>query len=133
MGSNIIIAGLFVQLAFFGFFMVVAVVFHWRLVRQPTMQSRSSMPWRKHTYTMYMASLLIMIRSAFRVVEYLQGNSGTLLGHEAYLYALDATLMLAVMIIFNIIHPSEVLMTNKWDNKGRDTLDIHLETYYQGP
>ena len=112
--------------------MVSAVVTHWRLVRQPTMQSRSSIPWRKHIYTMYMASLLIMIRSAFRVVEYLQGNSGTLLGHEAYLYALDATLMLAVMIFFNIIHPSEVLTSRSWDRKGRDTLDIHLETYYQG-
>jgi hypothetical protein len=81
---------------------------------------------------MSMASLLIMVRSVSRVIEYLQGNSGTLLGHEAYLYALDATLMLAVVVLFNIIHPSEVLMSTIWDRKGRDTLDIHLETHYQG-
>lgn len=80
---------------------------------------------------MYVASLLIMVRSIFRAVEYLQGSSGSLLAHEAYLYGLDALLMLGVMVIFNIIHPSGV--TNPIEDKGnsRDTLDVYLERYYQ--
>lgn len=131
MGSNIIIVGLFVQLAFFGFFMVVAVNFHWKLVRRPTIQSRSSFAWRKLIYTMYLASLLIMVRSVFRVVEYLQGNNGYILAHEVYLYALDALLMLAVMVLFNIIHPSALTSDTKREVINRDTLDMHLEDYYQ--
>ena len=49
-----------------------------------------------------------MVRSIFRVVEYLQGFSGYLLEHEIYLYIFDAVLMLTVMVVFILIHPSEV-------------------------
>lgn len=57
---------------------------------------------------LYITSVLIMIRSVFRAVEYLQGFDGYLLSHEAYLYIFDAALMLIVMLIFNYIPPSEV-------------------------
>lgn len=67
------------------------------------------MPWRKHLIALYCASVLIMIRSVFRVVEYLQGFSGYLLSHEYYLYVFDAVLMLGVMGLFNVVHPSEVV------------------------
>jgi hypothetical protein len=57
---------------------------------------------------LYLASGLIVVRSVFRVVEYLQGFDGYLLRHEAYLYIFDALLMFLVMVLFNVIHPSEV-------------------------
>jgi hypothetical protein len=50
-----------------------------------------------------------MIRSVFRVVEYVQGFSGYLLSHEVYLYIFDSTLMFCVMAMFNFVHPSEVV------------------------
>ena len=50
-----------------------------------------------------------MIRSVFRVVEYLQGFSGFLLSHEVYLYLFDALLMLCVMVLLSVVHPSEVV------------------------
>ncbi|PVI00573.1 RTA1-domain-containing protein [Periconia macrospinosa] len=141
-GEKIIVAGLFIQLAFFGFFIVVAGLFHWRLVRanpspstkgfrspnpqtgpepSPRRLSQSSaspnflnefnihdLPWKRHIYALYVASALIMMRSVFRVVEYLQGNNGYLLRHEVYLYIFDGALMAAVMILFNWIHPAEI-------------------------
>jgi hypothetical protein len=128
MGSHIIVIGLFVQLAFFGFFMVIAICFHRKLILVPTIQSRSSYPWKKYMWTLYGASFLIMVRSVFRVVEYLQGSGGTLLHHEAYLYVLDALLMFAVMVVFNVIHPSGV--TNWTKANSRDTIDVHLERFY---
>lgn len=127
-GSHIIVVGLFVQLIFFGFFMVIAVCFHRRLILVPTIQSHSSFPWKKFIWTMYAASLLIMVRSVFRVVEYLQGSNGSLLHHEYYIYALDALLMFAVMVIFNVIHPSGITSWDKGYN--RDTIDVHLERFY---
>jgi hypothetical protein len=129
MGSHIIVIGLFVQLAFFGFFMVIAICFHRKLILVPTIQSRSSYPWKKYMWTLYGASFLIMVRSVFRVVEYLQGSDGTLLHHEAYLYVLDALLMFAVMVVFNVIHPSGVTGWTKGNN-SRDTIDVHLERFY---
>lgn len=57
---------------------------------------------------MYVTSCLIMIRSLFRVVEYLQGFNGYILEHEAFLYIFDALLMFSVMAVFIAVHPSEV-------------------------
>ena len=54
-GEKIIVVGLFLQLAFFGFFVVVAGLFHWRLVHaDATSPARSQevnprrLPWKQH-------------------------------------------------------------------------------------
>ncbi|KAF4547296.1 RTA1-like protein 2 [Elsinoe fawcettii] len=141
-GEKIIIVGLFLQLAFFGFFIVIASLFHIRLNKAyPPLpykiESSSShrlltlghrrlntgsgtyltpsgaldihnLPWQRHMYVLYLTSALIMLRSVFRVIEYLQGNKGYLLRHEMFLYILDALLMFFVMVVFNWIHPSEI-------------------------
>ena len=98
-----------VQLIFFGYFMAVSVIFYNRLHESPTAYSRSrKIPWRRNIRTLYAASVLIMIRSVFRVVEYVQGNDGYLLRTEVWFYIFDATLMAAVMLLFNIVHPSTI-------------------------
>lgn len=107
-GTKIIIGGLFVQLAFFGFFVVVALSFDYKISRSPTSISAVA-PWRKHMTMLYVASALIMVRSVFRAIEYLQGHDGYLLGHEIYLYIFDAILMAIVMLIFNVTHPSGIV------------------------
>jgi SNF family Na+-dependent transporter len=101
--------GLFVQLLFFGVFVVVAVAFILAIRRVPTAQAQTHLAvWRRHMFTLCAGSLLVMVRSIFRVVEYLQGFDGYLLSHEAYLYVFDAVLMFVVMVLFNYVHPSEV-------------------------
>ncbi|KAF5671693.1 RTM1-like protein [Fusarium heterosporum] len=110
MGTKIIIIGLFVQLAFFGAFLVVAVKFHINIVRRPTTRSRIGIPWRKHLKLLYGSGILIMVRSIFRAIEYLQGDDGYLLAREGYLYVFDALLMFVVMVLFNIIHPAELFV-----------------------
>ncbi|KAL8790230.1 MAG: hypothetical protein Q9195_006453 [Heterodermia aff. obscurata] len=107
LGQNIVVGGLVVQILFFGFFLVVAAIFHLRIHRSPTAESRD-VPWKRHINILYAASILILIRSIFRVVEYRQGNDGYLLGHEVFLYIFDAVLMLGVMVLFNLVHPSEI-------------------------
>ncbi|KAF4946417.1 hypothetical protein FSARC_14204 [Fusarium sarcochroum] len=107
-GAKVIIGGLFVQLIFFGIFIVIAVAFHRSIWNSPTGRSNSGVPWKKHMIALYVGSMLIMVRSVFRAIEYLQGFDGYLLSHEAYLYIFDAVLMFLVMILFNWIHPSEV-------------------------
>ncbi|KAK3303867.1 RTA1 protein [Chaetomium strumarium] len=108
-GATVIIVGLFVQLVFFGVFMVVAVAFILSIRRAPTSQSQThSSIWRRQMFALCVGSMLIMVRSVFRAIEYLQGFDGYLLSHEAYLYVFDAVLMFLVMVLFNYIHPSEV-------------------------
>ncbi|RAL04331.1 RTA1 domain-containing protein, partial [Aspergillus ibericus CBS 121593] len=109
MGQNIIVGGLFVQIVFFGFFVVSALVFQIRIANHPTDESRSDqIPWRKHMFALYSSSGLILVRSVFRVIEYLEGSDGFLLQHEVFIYLLDGLLMLLVLAVFVVIHPSEV-------------------------
>lgn len=65
---------------------------------------------------LYVGSMLIMVRSVFRAIEYLQGFDGYLLRHELYLYVFDALLMFSVMVLFNWVHPAEITAILK----GRD-------------
>ncbi|KAK3989094.1 RTA1 like protein-domain-containing protein [Cladorrhinum sp. PSN332] len=108
-GEKIIIVGLFVQITIFGFFLFTTVVFHSRF-RQSNNSDRqqSSIRWKRHLTVLYIASAIIMVRSIFRVVEYLQGNGGYLISHEIYLYIFDAVLMAAVMAIFIVFYVDDI-------------------------
>lgn len=99
-GEKIITVGLFMQIAFFGFFIASAVTFHRRLVRQPTRAAvENVVPWRRHLIVLYTVCSIILVRSVFRVVEYLQGNDGYIISHELFLYIFDSLLMASVMAI----------------------------------
>jgi hypothetical protein len=145
-GEKLIVAGLFTQLFFFAIFIGVAGVFHYRLVKGRPMGRRTArnhqlitsesrtiathnldeLPWQRHLYNLYITSGLIMVRSIFRVVEYLQGNAGYLLSHEVFLYVFDAVLMLAVMGLFNWVHPSEI--TEAHEKKQVDSVEVELRS-----
>lgn len=116
-GNWIVIGGLAVQLIFFGFFIAVISVFWIRMRRNPTAQSKLlTVPWSKHLFVLFSASVLIMVRSVFRLIEYVQGQNGYLLKHELYLYVFDAALMFATLLIFNIIHPTQISAVAKGGN-----------------
>ena len=108
-GAHIIVGGLAIQVLSFGFFITVAIFFDVKIRKHPTPKySNPSIPSQKHLKALYVASVLILVRSVFRVVEYAQGNDGYLLRHEYYLYIFDSVLMLSIMLVFNVVHPSEV-------------------------
>ncbi|QIX00040.1 hypothetical protein AMS68_005557 [Peltaster fructicola] len=99
-GRILVIVGLFAQITFFGFFVVTAVVFHVRARASPTpTMSNTTLPWQRHLVVLYVTSVLILVRSVVRAIEYLQGNDGYLLSNEIFIYIFDALLMAAVMAI----------------------------------
>lgn len=53
--------------------------------------------------------LLIFIRSIYRTIELSQGWSGFLITHEGYFIALDGTLMILAIAVFNIFNPGLLL------------------------
>lgn len=69
-----------------------------------------NVPWSRYMMIMYAVNALIMIRSVYRVIEYVQGAQGVLQEHEAYLYAFDSSLMVICSVIFNVFHPSQVIV-----------------------
>jgi hypothetical protein len=102
----VVIIGLAIQLISFSIFWLTALVFERRIRRSPTPESLESVvPWKKFLYMLYVVSTLIIIRSAFRVVENVLGTDGYPLKHEWTLYIFDTVPMSIVMVVFYMSYP----------------------------
>ncbi|KAK6511285.1 hypothetical protein TWF481_000206 [Arthrobotrys musiformis] len=103
-GEKVITIGLLVQIVIFAFFIYVSTIFHLRMNKDLKLNPRSgphlTVPWKTGLYMLYGCSALIMIRSVFRVVEYLMGVDAYLLSNEWPLYVFDTILMFATQVIF---------------------------------
>lgn len=106
----IILGGLIVQILGFGLFATTALIWHLRM-RQwrgaPTAHGMGK--WQNVMFMLYSVSILIMVRSVFRVVEYVMGTDGYLLRHEWTLYVFDATLMLLTVGVFAWWYPGQLI------------------------
>ena len=127
-GENIVIGGLIVQVVVFGFFVLTSALFHTRIWRHPTPKvTIEYVPWQKHMMALYITSMLILVRSVFRVVEYAQGNDGYLMSHEWFLYVFDGVLMLGVMATWALVHPSEMYAMLKGGDRRMVSRVIKVE------
>lgn len=120
-GQYVIIGGLCVQLLFFGAFLLASLLFHYRISESPTSESEDAKKsqgkiiprdWRGLLLSSYYTSVLILIRSVYRLVEFAQGNDGYIISHETFLYVFDAAMMFCVMLLMNLFHPSLMLWRN---------------------
>ncbi|KAL2815211.1 RTA1 like protein-domain-containing protein [Aspergillus cavernicola] len=135
-GENITIIGLVVQVVFFGFFLITSIIFHWRINRTPTARSTEGLQHRGGSWmarnwvtlliALYVVSVLILIRSVFRLVEFIDGYGGYLMSHEVFIYLFDATLMLFVMGILNFWHPCYVISDGKGYQRRADLDEVPL-------
>lgn len=109
-GNTIVIAGLGIQLVAFAFFVLMTTIFQRRLNRDPTKVSlQRGRKWRRHFGVLYAVSTLVIVRSLFRLIEFIEGPEGKLYKTEAYLYAFDASLMFSVVVIMAAVHPGMLL------------------------
>lgn len=93
----------------------------------------STRRWQKVMMMLYAVSALIMIRSVFRVIEYIMGTDGYLLRKEWPLYIFDALLMLLKVGIFAWWYPGRLDVSSVaiYDNCHSGS-DIGLETGQSG-
>lgn len=126
LASNIVLAGLLVQILLFGLFAATAVIFHIRMRKWPSGASLDpNSKWEQIMYTLYTMSALILVRSVFRVIEYVMGKSGYLLTHEWTLYVFDAILMFSTMVIFAVWYPGQLTPpAREW---GRPDTDMVMD------
>lgn len=118
----LIILGLAIQLVSFSLFAWCAVIFHMRFRRSPTARSHHVDPrWVRTLWMLYAISVLIVIRSIFRIIEFAFGDSGYPLSHEWTLYVFDSVPMILVTIIFFAVYPSNLAAS------PRDEASIPLE------
>ncbi|KAL4953572.1 RTA1 like protein-domain-containing protein [Aspergillus filifer] len=124
MGEKMILGGLFVQILFFGIFIIVSILFHRRMLRTPMYHAGIDLPWSKYLKILYAISILIMIRSVFRVAEYLEGRGGYLQSKEVFIYLLDATLMLLCCFILNLWHPCKIVSKRTMYKPAEEDLEM---------
>jgi hypothetical protein len=111
-----VIAGLAIQLISFSIFALTAIIFEKRIRRSPTPESLlPGIPWEKLLYMLYAVSALIIIRSVFRIVEYVLGYDGYPLSHEWTLYIFDSVPMAIVMVVFFIWYPRDLQPTKEFE------------------
>ncbi|KAJ4223303.1 hypothetical protein NW759_005938 [Fusarium solani] len=118
-GENIILGGLFIQIVISGLFAVTAAIFHVRALR---CRPHSYIDWEKTMIMLYIVSALIMVRSIFRVVEYIMGHDGYPLKNEWTLYVFDAMLMFGVVFMLGWRYPCDLRPQKSHD------LDVALES-----
>ncbi|KAH8736642.1 hypothetical protein BGZ61DRAFT_490245 [Ilyonectria robusta] len=76
-------------------------------IRPTRAPAKSAIPWMRHLWVLYVTSDIILVRSVFRVIKYLQGNDGYIISHKIFLYVFDTILIAAVAVIFLIWHVGE--------------------------
>ncbi|GIJ81638.1 hypothetical protein Asppvi_000137 [Aspergillus pseudoviridinutans] len=127
LGEHITVGGLCVQLVFFSFFIITCAVFHSRIREFPThevtalaarLSEKTSRTWETVLIGLYAASVLILVRSIFRLIEYAQGNNGYLISHEAFMYIFDSALMFLAMVAMNFCHPSMILVGSEKEHEA---------------
>ena len=105
--EGIVITGLLIQVIMFARFAVTAVIFRKRIRSRSTPESYDTdIPWRRSLWVLFIVSVLIMIRSVCRVVEYAMGNDRYLLWHEWAMYIFDSVPMFAVTVLYYLWYPT---------------------------
>lgn len=109
-GKNIVLAGLALQLATFGFFVVASVRLNFMLrTRLRTVPLPKERNWQLYLNVVNVATVLILVRTGLRLVEYAMGTQGYLTVHEWFFYCFDSALMFLVAVIFIVFHPGYYL------------------------
>lgn len=106
-GKGVVVGGLFVQIVFFGVFVIVLALYQFRSANNASSIATNTryLPskwrnWQMYLNVLFASSVLIFVRSIVRVVEFLEGFSGYIISHEAFMYCLDGLLMFFVMLLF---------------------------------
>jgi hypothetical protein len=113
-GSKIMKTGVIVRILFFAFFLFTIVLFHFRLVKNGSASSATiyTVPWKRHVMVSYASGTLIFVRSVFRLVEFSEftgSTEGPISKYEWMSFVFDAVMVLITGVIFNWIHPSELV------------------------
>ncbi|EYB32872.1 hypothetical protein FG05_03759 [Fusarium graminearum] len=125
-GRIILIAGLVVQLCALSVFIITSLYLYLRVRNEagPFLDS-SFVRWRRYFRTIEAVTVVMIIRSIVRAVEYLQGQGGFVISHEIFIYLFDALPMFLVMLFFLVVHPGR-LVKERMDPKRRQRQSEHV-------
>ncbi|KAF4842097.1 Protein RTA1 [Colletotrichum siamense] len=112
LGKTLIIGGLITQLAALCLFLILTLVSD-RLAKNSRSQDdkvgsiADSAP--RYFQVTYWVAGAMLLRSLVRGIEYLQGDGGFIISHEAFVYVLDGVPMVFVAAVYVFVHPGKLL------------------------
>ncbi|KAN0106627.1 RTA1 like protein [Hyaloscypha variabilis] len=127
LGKKVVLTGLFCQLLFFGFFLIIAIIFDRRMAKS---SMRYGIPkygkysWKALLRLLFVAATIIIARCCYRVVSFAGGSKGTLMSHEVWMYVGDTAPMFVVQTLFLFIHAGNVFP------RGGVQKDLRLDESY---
>ena len=114
-GTDIMMAGIIIQLISMTVFGLLWLIFIWRARAVPIS--------RILLVVTTFSAFCIIVRNFYRAVELSQGWKGYLITHEVYFAVLDGALMAMSVGIFNIFYPAKYLTgVPKMENDGQEML-----------
>ncbi|PSN63826.1 RTA1 like protein [Corynespora cassiicola Philippines] len=117
LGQKVILIGLFVQLIFFGLFVIVAFIF-WKRMRNTSNYDAPAVgkqTWQALFKLLIFAAAVIILRCIFRVIEFGQGHDGYLVSNEIYMYIFDTLPMAIVQVSFHAVHAGNVFVDGAYE------------------
>jgi hypothetical protein len=131
LGKKLIVIGLFIQIAFYGCFIISMALFAYRINSSPTEVSSSLQHTRpsfgnwKHGLAVLLTSLvLILIRTIYRAVDFMQVADGYLQSHEVFLFTFESTSVLLAVILLETNNFTRFFCSAKAEDS-----DVHNQIY----
>jgi len=126
-GQKIALVGLILQLVSYGLYTILLIVFGFRVRSQyPEVwhmgKQGGRRDWRVLFYTTCVTCIGILIRSAFRIVEFSEGYTGWIPTHEAYFYCFDSIPLLLAISLYMFVWPP--LYTHQERSKGNSISEL---------
>ncbi|KAL2072024.1 hypothetical protein VTL71DRAFT_11367 [Oculimacula yallundae] len=122
----ILLAGLITQLVALSLFLCTSWHVHRRLNRDPPelLLRDRSLRWQKYLWGIEVVTVLMIIRSLVRTIEYAQGTGGFVITHEEFIYVFDAAIMVAVMAVLLVVYPGRFVRSVRFmrDEGGKRVL-----------
>lgn len=111
LGTNIMLAGLSFQVFTLAMFMLLTAEYALRVTRNKDALNsthaklRASKKFRGFLCALALSTVLIMIRSIYRVIELAQGWNGQLIGDQTLFFVLEGIMVILAVLILNVFHP----------------------------
>ncbi|KAK4119037.1 RTA1-domain-containing protein [Parathielavia appendiculata] len=127
-GVNILIGGLVLQAAAFGFFLGILSRFYYLAKRKGAVDLGAPAGWENVVAAVYVSSILIMIRCIYRIAEFAEGVDGYAFRHEWIFWIFEAVPMIVAIGAFCFRHPSAYLgrdgARSRIRGKSGETADV---------
>ncbi|KPM37669.1 hypothetical protein AK830_g8882 [Neonectria ditissima] len=119
-GTNVLVAGLSIQVACLFAFSICSLEFLWRVRKNPDMCNPQftdlthSKRFNMFLFAVFGATTFLFIRTVFRAIELSEGFSGKLANQEVEFMILDGVMVILACICLTICHPAYGF-GNRWN------------------